>query len=159
MSQADTTASEHASRRAAVTAEIRRTTGIDDVMIERLVREFYVRIQNDALLGPVFAAKITDWEPHLQRMFAFWSSVALLSGAYHGRPMQAHVQLPVDAAHFDRWMKIFTQTAQDICPPAAARHFIERAANVAASLEMGIATVNGVRLAPGQRYRDPTLHG
>ena len=31
---------------------------------------------------------------------AFWSSVALLTGVYSGRPMQAHQTLPVDADTF-----------------------------------------------------------
>lgn len=150
-------AAEHASKRAAATAELRRTTGIDDAMIENLVRTFYIRVQDDSLLGPVFAAHIRDWEPHLKRMFAFWSSVALLTGVYHGRPMQAHMALPVDARHFDRWLELFAETARDVCPPAAARHFVERAANIAQSLELGIASTNGLRLAPGQRYRNPAL--
>lgn len=150
-------AAEHASKRAAITAELRRTTGIDDAMIERLVRTFYVRVQEDALLGPVFAEHISDWEPHLKRMFAFWSSVALLSGVYHGRPMQAHMTLPLDARHFDRWLALFGETARAVCPPAAAQHFVERAGNIAQSLEMGIASVNGQRLAPGERYHDPKL--
>ena len=60
-------------RRAQVIAGIAGRTGIDEAMIERLVRGFYARIREDELLGPIFAARIADWEPHLQRMFAFWS--------------------------------------------------------------------------------------
>lgn len=157
MSHAEITAEEHAAKRAAVTARIREATGIDEAMIERLVRGFYVRVQADAVLGPIFAARITDWEPHLKRMFAFWSSVALLSGAYHGRPMQAHVLLPVDARHFDRWLEIFRETAEELCPPAAAQHFIERAGAIALGLEQGVATVNGTPLRPGERYRNRSL--
>lgn len=73
-------------RRAAITHVIMAETGIDEAMIERLVRGFYERVRGDDLIGPIFAARISDWEPHLQRMIAFWSSVALLSGRYHGRP-------------------------------------------------------------------------
>ena len=60
------------------------------------------KVRKDALLGPVFDARIADWEPHLQRRCTFWSSVALMSGVYHGRPMEKHLPLPVDARHFDR---------------------------------------------------------
>jgi len=84
-------------RRAEITDAIRRETGIDEAMIERLVRGFYRRVREDALIGPVFAARIGDWEPHLARMCAFWSSVALMTGSYHGQPMQKHLPLPVDA--------------------------------------------------------------
>lgn len=125
---------------------------IDESMIERLVRAFYDRVRADDLLGPVFAARITDWEPHLSRMFAFWSSVALRSGIYHGDPMRKHIPLPVDARHFDRWLELFEQTARALCPPDAAELFVDRARRIARSLEMGIATTRGLLLAPGQRY-------
>ena len=108
-------------------ADIAARTGIDEPMIDRLVRRFYAKIRTDALLGPVFDARIRDWEPHLQRMCAFWSSVALMSGRYHGSPMTKHLPLPVDAAHFDRWLELFEETAREVCPPVAAEHFIERA--------------------------------
>jgi hemoglobin len=140
------------SRRAAIVEEIRRQTGIDEAMIERLVRGFYARVRADALLGPVFAARIADWEPHLQRMMAFWSSVALMSGRYRGQPMQRHLPLPVDARHFDRWLALFAETAQELCPPAAAAHFVERAQRIAESLELGIAAGQGVLLERGQRF-------
>ncbi|MBV9588242.1 MAG: group III truncated hemoglobin [Hyphomicrobiales bacterium] len=130
-------------RHAVITAKIQGDTGIDEAMIERLVRGFYSRIREDAILGPIFAAKIEDWEPHLQKMFAFWSSVALMSGRYHGQPMAKHLPLPVDARHFDRWLALFEQTARDICPPKAAEHFTLLAQRIAESLELGIAGSQG----------------
>lgn len=142
-------------RRAAITAELVERTGIDEAMIERLVRAFYGRIRRDPLLAPVFAERIDDWEPHLQRMCAFWSSVALLTGRYHGRPTEKHEPLPVDARHFDRWLALFELTARDLCPPAAAEHFLERARNIAQSLELAIANQNGRLLKKGERlYRE-----
>ncbi|MHB1219958.1 MAG: group III truncated hemoglobin [Alphaproteobacteria bacterium] len=140
-------------RRAEMTARIARETGIDEAMIERLVRGFYARVRADPLLGPVFAARIADWEPHLERMRAFWSSVALMSGRYHGQPMRAHAPLPIDAGHFDRWLSLFEDTARELCPPVAAAHFIERARRIAESLELGIAVSHGVMLGKGERYR------
>lgn len=130
-------------------------TGIDAAMIERLVRAFYAKVRADALLAPVFEARITEWEPHLERMFAFWSSVALMRGTYHGRPMEKHLPLPVDARHFDRWLALFRESAREVCPPEAADHFIERAERIATSLEMGIAMRHGVLLGGGERLRLP----
>ena len=141
-----------ASRREALIEQIRTETGIDEPMIARLVDTFYMKVRADPLLGPVFEARISDWEPHLQQMRLFWSSVALMSGVYHGRPMPKHLPLPVDAAHFDRWLELFEQTAREVCPPAAADHFIERARRIAESLELGIAGANGVLLGKGERY-------
>jgi hemoglobin len=152
-----TTSSTASERRAEVTAAIQAETGIDEAMIETLVRAFYLRIQRDPLLGPVFAARIKDWEPHLQQMFAFWSSVALMTGRYHGQPMRKHLPLPVDGRHFDRWLALFEETARDLCPPKAADHFLERARRIAESLELGIASMDGVMLARGERLHRTEL--
>lgn len=143
-------------RRAAIVDQIRAETGIDEAMIARLVDAFYDRVRVDPLIGPVFKARISDWEPHLHQMRLFWSSVALMSGVYHGRPMPKHLPLPVDARHFDRWLELFEATAAEVCPPAAAAHFIERARRIAESLELGIAGAQGVLLRKGERYLRPT---
>lgn len=145
--------SEAERRRAHVVAEIVARTGIDEPMIECVVRGFYAKVRQDPMLGPVFAARIADWEPHLQRMCRFWSSVALMSGRYHGSPMTKHLPLPVDAAHFDRWLELFRQTVWELCPLPAQTHFIERAERIAESLEFGIAGYHGVMLGMGERFR------
>ena len=142
-----------AGRRERITAEISERTGITEAMIERLVRAFYDKVRSDAVLAPIFDARIKDWEPHLQQMCAFWSSVALMSGRYHGAPMVKHLPLPVDAAHFDRWLDLFETTVHEICRPVAAAHFVERARRIAASLELGIANGQGVLLGVGERFR------
>ena len=121
----------HQSRRAALAERLAAETGIDDLMIEVLVRRFYEKVRADALLGSIFETRIRDWESHLKRMCDFWSSVALMTGRYHGTPMVKHLPLPVDAEHFDRWLALFEELAREICPPKAADHFIERARRIA----------------------------
>jgi hemoglobin len=142
-------------RRGRITAEIAIRTGITEAMIERLVHAFYDKVRADAVLGPVFDERIQDWGAHLAQMCEFWSSVALLTGRYHGTPMVKHAPLPVDAGHFDRWLALFEQTVREACPPEARAHFIERARRIASSLELGIASANGVILSAGERFRRP----
>jgi hemoglobin len=142
---------ESEARRTVFAAEVQARTGIDEDMIHGLVHGFYDRVRADGVLGPIFAERIIDWGPHLERMCAFWSSVALMTGRYHGRPMQKHASLPVSAEHFDRWLLLFEQSARDLCPPAAADTLIARARLIAESLELGIATYRGVHLGKGQR--------
>lgn len=137
-----------AERRARITRDLMDKTGIDDAMIERLVRTFYDRVQADLLIGPVFAARIEDWEAHIVKLCAFWSSVALMTGRYHGQPMQVHLKLPVAAEHFDRWIALFEMTANELCPPVAAAHFIERARRIADSFELGMAARDGRIASP-----------
>jgi len=125
---------------------------INEALIEQVVRRFYARVQQDALLAPVFSAVIDDWEPHLQRMCAFWSSVMLQSRRYDGRPMPKHVVLPIDAQHFDRWLELFGQTVEALCDEESAASFRAKAATIAKSLEMGVAFSQGKSIKSGERY-------
>ncbi|WP_336977092.1 group III truncated hemoglobin [Brevundimonas nasdae] len=145
-----------AARREAAVQRLRDETGIDEAMIDALVEGFYARVRDDALIGPIFADRITDWAPHLAQMKLFWSSVALSTGVYQGRPMPKHLPLPIDARHFDRWLELFAETARTLCPSVAADHFVERARRIAESLELGVANASGVLLAKGERFVRPT---
>lgn len=129
-------------RRAALTREIMQATGLDEAVLERLVRAFYAAAREDPLLGPVFA-RVGDWEAHVARIAAFWSSVALATGRYSGQPMAAHLPLPLEPAHFARWLALFEATARAECMPAGAAHLTERARRIARSLEMGLAVQRG----------------
>jgi len=130
-------------RRAAWVEHQLSETGIDEAMIERLVDTFYGRVREDALLGPIFAAKVADWAPHLATMRDFWSGVALMTGRYKGKPMPKHFPLGLEADHFGRWLALFEQTAREVCPSAAAAFFIDRARRIAESLQLGIAYASG----------------
>jgi hemoglobin len=127
-----------AERRDQIIDDIVARTGLDESVLDRLVRAFCSRVRADALLGPVFEARVVDWEPHLQRMTAFRSSVALMSGRYHGQPTAKHLPLPVGHEHFARWLALFEATAHEVCSPAGAAHVIERAHPIARSIEMAM---------------------
>ena len=144
-----------AERRARITRGIQEQTGIDEPMIEELVRRFYDKAREDDLIGPIFREKVADWDAHIARLCDFWSSVALMTGRYHGQPMQAHLPLPVDTQHFDRWLALFEETAGEVCPEAAANHFTERARRIADSLRLGIAAQqNGVQMPRYEPRKD-----
>ena len=128
-------------------------TGLSEETLGRLVHRFYDRVRADETLGPIFAARISDWSPHLERMTAFWSSVALLSGRYHGRPMEAHAPLPIGAAHFRRWLALFAETAREVCTDEGAAHVTARAERIAASLEAGCADARTAREGGAPRLR------
>lgn len=115
------------SARPEMTAAMTTATGLDEEVLRALVHRFYDKVRGDAVLGPIFAARNTDWGPHLDRMVIFWSSVVLMTGRYHGRPVPAHASLSIDASHFDRWLALFRQTVQDLCTPEGAVHVTQRA--------------------------------
>ena len=86
------TADEVRQRRERARAEIVARTGIDDSMIRTLVHRFYARVRKrTSCCRPCSPRGSPDWDAHLARMCAFWSSVALMSGIYHGQPMEKHL--------------------------------------------------------------------
>src|SRR5215469_8908036 len=116
------------------------TTQITEEMIRQLVHGFYAKVRQDGSLGPIFARVIgEDWDPHLEKMCAFWSSVMLTSGRYKGNPMLAHLRLKmVTPAHFERWLALFRATAAELFSPMIAQAFIARAETIARSLKLGM---------------------
>ena len=125
-----------------------KASEITPALIEKLVHTFYGRIQKDSLLGPIFAREIRDWDEHLPKMVAFWSSITLKTRSYSGRPVPAHANLQgLTTAHFDHWLELFEKTAGDIFTGEPALEFIRRAHQIANSLKMAIDTQRG--LLPG----------
>ena len=113
---------------------------ISEAMIRKLVEAFYAKVPTDAVLGPVFEAKIHDWNEHLAKLSDFWSSIVLISGRYKGRPMPVHAAIPeISDEHFSHWLQLFGETATVVCPPQAATLFNDRAMRIAQSLKAGIA--------------------
>jgi hemoglobin len=124
-------------RRAALSREVMEQTGLDPAVIERFVRAFYGAARTDPLLASAFAG-VADWEKHIATITRFWCSVALMTGGYHGQPMQAHAHLALTPAHFARWLALFEQVATACLTPAGAGHMLDRARRIARSLEMGL---------------------
>ncbi|WP_197540133.1 group III truncated hemoglobin [Azospirillum sp. B510] len=129
---------EHRDIRAAMAEERMTAVGIDEESIERLVRTFYGKIMTDEVLGPIFGRAITDWEPHLRKMMDFWSSIALLTQRYDGRPMPVHISLGLEPQHFERWLGLFRETATELFQPDGAAFLVGKAENIARSFQMGI---------------------
>ena len=106
--------------------------------IESLVDRFYDRVQADPVLGPIFNPAVDDWDDHKRRLVAFWSSITLRSGSYRGNPMAAHRPHPIRIEHFDYWLALWRDTAEDVLSPAQARIFCDHAARIARSLQYGL---------------------
>ena len=113
---------------------------ITEELIHELVHAFYAKVRTDAQLGPVFDKAIGEnWDPHLEKMCTFWSSVMRMTGRYKGKPMIAHVrQKTIRPAHFNHWLDIFTETAQEVCSAEVGALFIDRAERIAESLQLGM---------------------
>jgi hemoglobin len=114
--------------------------GVDAVYISDLVDRFYARVREDALLGPIFDARISDWDEHLGKMKRFWRSVLHNSGEFSGNPMVKHLAIPgLGLPHFTHWLELFYATLREDEPhPEATREVGARALMIADSLLTGI---------------------
>jgi hemoglobin len=116
----------------------------DDVTeetIKALVDEFYARVRRDPALGPVFGRAIADdaWAAHLEKMYAFWSSVMLTSGRYKGNPLGAHRKVAgIAPPLFGDWLDLFEATAADLFVPEIAHRFAHAARRIAESLKLAL---------------------
>ena len=89
--------------------------------IRILVDTFYKKVQADPLLAPIFndVARI-DWAHHLPVMNQFWEKLLFRTGGYAGSPFPKHVILPLQTAHFERWLALFRQTVDELFDGAKA---------------------------------------
>jgi len=80
--------------------------------IKVFVDAFYNEVRKDVLIGPVFAAVISDgnWTPHLERMYGFWNTVLFGAQEYKGNAFSKHQPLPIEKRHFDRWLELLNST-------------------------------------------------
>jgi len=86
--------------------------------VEALVRRFYARVQEDALIGPVFDARVHDWEAHIQLLVDFWSALLRGTSRFRGAPMPKHLAIPgLEWAMFQRWLQLFEQTTAELGNP------------------------------------------
>jgi hemoglobin len=111
---------------------------LTEAAISEQVRRFYAKAREDALLGPVFAAAITDWEPHLRDISDFWSSAVLGVRRYRGDPLGAHRRHPLLPEMFGRWLLLWGQTADETFAPALAETLKARAGMIGRSLQVGL---------------------
>ncbi|PWC32017.1 group III truncated hemoglobin [Azospirillum sp. TSO22-1] len=118
-------------------------------LIAALVATFYERARCDPMLGPVFDTAIHDWEEHLSRIRDFWAHHLLGSGHYSGPVFMPHAVLPLEPAHFDRWLELFGETATEILPDDLCQRAMARATHMSASIKAGMFTV------PGHRFGRP----
>lgn len=83
--------------------------------IQQMVDSFYDKVREDDMLADIFNNIIQDrWPQHLEKMYRFWQTVLLEEHSYYGSPFLPHAKLPVEANHFERWLKLFNETVDTL---------------------------------------------
>ncbi len=116
--------------------------------IETMVLSFYRKILKDDTVGPFFVAKLGDdmsneyWEPHLELLINFWSSMILGDGSYRGNPFAPHLSLgELNSEVFEQWLKLFFETLDEIYEPQVADVFKERSTIIAGNFMRNLRIV------------------
>jgi hemoglobin len=129
---------------------------------ERLVRAFYGRALEDPLIGWLFTdvARL-DLEAHVPRITSFWETVLLGARSYAGgafRPHAAlHMRAELRAAHFERWLVLWTETVDELFAGERAELAKAHAHRVAHAFHGRLATLPAAT-PPGSGLQ-VTVHG
>lgn len=113
--------------------------------VELLVNTFYDRVRANSVIGPIFdeVAKI-DWDEHLPKMYAFWSSILLDEHSYSGNPMIRHIALSrlteMGEKQFGEWLRLFNDTVDELFEGEKADEARLRAGNIARLMQYKIET-------------------
>ncbi len=115
--------------------------------LERLLARFYERAHQDALLGPIFAAQIHDWDAHLQTVANFWSNHTGGPVCYRGG-MGKHLRLGLAPEHFERWLGLWEQNARAETDADTANELLVIARQIARNLMAMASQVSALRIEP-----------
>ena len=100
--------------------------------IINMVNSFYQKVNQDELLSYIFNdfSKV-DWEEHLPKMHRFWNTLILGKQSYKGHPFAAHVPLPINKNHFNRWLQLFDENIDELFEGETANQTKLRAKSIA----------------------------
>lgn len=104
--------------------------------IESLVDAFYRKVTEDETIGFFFndIAKV-NWDIHLPKMYQFWESLLFGAASYKGNPMAKHFPIneieAMEKFHFEHWLKLWTETVNELFQGTKADEAIYKANNIA----------------------------
>ncbi|UWQ78506.1 group III truncated hemoglobin [Leisingera sp. S132] len=121
--------------------------------ISRVVAVFYMQVRADDVLGPVFAAHVTDWPEHEEKIADFWRNAILRERSYSGNPMRVHVSRPdVKAEHFPLWLGLFHQVLRAELPERTALQWGALADRIGEGFRTGVVAMRQPKNQPPQLF-------
>jgi hemoglobin len=108
---------------------------ITEAEIASLVERFYAKVRVDPAIGPIFNDAVQNWDAHLILLKDFWSTVLLTTGRYKGNVLLAHFRLPIEERYFARWLKLFSETANEVMTTSQAGIIMQKADVIAMNMK------------------------
>ncbi|MBA83788.1 group III truncated hemoglobin [Thalassobius sp. S69A] len=107
--------------------------------IARVVHSFYALVRQHPGLGPVFAAHVTDWPHHEEKIIRFWANAILHERDYDGNPLLVHRDAGnVRPGMFDPWLGLFDTVLRQELQPQQAAAWSTLAHRIGRSLRAGV---------------------
>ncbi|MFA5170235.1 MAG: group III truncated hemoglobin [Sulfuriferula sp.] len=111
--------------------------------VERVVHDFYGRLQADEMMGPFFA-NMGDFGAHESLIADYWWTV--MGGKVDGpRPFDMlgkHQALNLHSAAFDTWLRIFEETLLTYLPPELAQRWLQMALGIGDTMKRHLGLQN-----------------
>ena len=117
---------------------------VTEAQIDRVVSQFYARVRVHPNLGPIFAAHVTDWPTHEEKIGRFWRNALLLQRCYDRNPMQVHMAAgDVKAQHFAVWLSLFDTVLERELPQPLAQAWSALAHRIGRGLSYALPREGG----------------
>ena len=118
--------------------------------IELLLRQFYSKVFKDDVISHFFTEVVPlNLEEHIPVIADFWESVLLDVKGYRKNVMEVHLNISqkskIEKQHLDRWVKLFTETVDELFQGHKATVAKQRAASIATMMNIKINYPNPLK--------------
>ena len=119
--------------------------------IAEFINRFYDKLLSDRLMAHLFTdvAKI-NLKEHLPILYDFWENILFQTGNYRRDTMKPHLDLhrmyPLTDEHFDRWLKLFDESVDELFEGEKARQAKVRALSIATVIRIKIHQLEDLSL-------------
>ncbi|MCF3649739.1 group III truncated hemoglobin [Synoicihabitans lomoniglobus] len=108
--------------------------------IEFLLRHFNADVRQQNEIGPIFAAQISDWSAHLEKIADFWSGATGGPARYQGPMPWKHMALGLEERHFEAWLDLWHRHCRAHLPEREAGELIVIADSIGQRLREIVGT-------------------
>ena len=104
---------------------------------------FYEKVKVDETIGYIFndVANL-NWDDHMPKIYAFWEALLLGKPGFGGDVMGMHIRLnqkeKLTTEHFDRWIKLFSETVTSMYAGTKVNEALNRANIIRSTIEFNI---------------------